>query len=219
MTRPPTLRRWRVDAGLAVVALAVLALAVALAQTGDGFAPLREQDGVRLDAREQPARGYREYRGATTTPAGLDDVMAVLADVDVAEEWMGRCHDVERLEQRTSRVSVIYQVTDAPWPLADRDVVLRMRTRRERGDRARLDFAETTSPARPPVDGLVRMPRVRGHYLVESLGDGAGCRIEYQLAADPGGRVPESFASAVTERMVVETLRNLRERLADRLAR
>jgi hypothetical protein len=67
--------------------------------------------------------------------------------------------------------------------VAARDVVIDVR-REPRG----CSWSEVGERA-PVRSGTVRMPLLRGSWVVEPLGD-ARSRVVYQIAVRPGGRIP-----------------------------
>ena len=61
----------------------------------------------------------------------------------------------------------------------------------------------------PPVKGAVRMPFLRGHWIL--LPVGGGTDVEYQVHADPGGSLPEWIANLASKKLPLLTLTGLRK--------
>ncbi len=166
--------------------------------------------GIVVHQRAVPGRDLPTFRGAGVIEGSIWEVMAVIADSSRRCEWLHRCvgaRDIERLGEFSR---VIYSRTDAPWPVDDRDVVLKTRLRQvEPGKRVSATFRAISHPAQPPVSGVVRMPYVKGRYELTAEGPGR-TRVVYQVDADPGGWLPTWLAKRATRDLPMKTLHNLR---------
>ena len=58
------------------------------------------------------------------------------------------------------------------------------------------------------------MPRLEGHYALEALG-AQRTRVEYQVDIDAGGALPSWLARRTTRDDPLQTLRKLRDRVAE----
>jgi len=103
-----------------------------------------------------------------------------------------------------------YNRIGSPWPVSDRDVVLRSRRSDLPDGGIRLEFENTTTPEVPPVDGVVRMRRLVGSYALRP--EGTGTHVVYTLDSDPGGSLPGWLVRQASKDLPYYTLRNLRER-------
>jgi hypothetical protein len=66
------------------------------------------------------------YRARTTLNASVWEALAVLDDVDRACEWTSHCAEMRRVETVSERELLVYARMDAPWPVRDRDVFVRV---------------------------------------------------------------------------------------------
>ena len=143
-------------------ALAVLCFASAPAVAGDDWLKVDEDDGVTIWELQVPGKQVPGFRGAAEIRATPQAILAVIERVDEHTEWMHRCGEARLVEQQSPERAVVYNLTDTPWPVWDRDVVLN--TRIERGDDGRitLRFENGNSKAVSVPDRTVRMPRLVG---------------------------------------------------------
>ena len=139
--------------------------------------------------------------------------MKVLTQNQHFPKWMYRCMESALLDRSDERSAVLYHRTDAPWPVWDRDVVLST-SYAFNSDRTQveLNFHETTSPAKPEVEGVVRMPRLTGSYRLHEYEAGK-TRVIYQVDADIGGSIPRWLSTLAARDLPVRTLVGLRERV------
>jgi hypothetical protein len=193
----------------AAVSIAALAFCTGVALADDAFQPLVTQDGVSVSERTSPDRALPELRAMVEIDAGIYEVLAVIADVPNQTTWMHDCSEAKVVRQISETVLLIYNRTASPWPLSDRDVLLRSETTFvEPGQHVTVRFAATTDPAAPPIDGVVR----RLYDLVALSPERT--QLTYDLDADPGGSIPAWAAVRTARQTPLETMRGLRARVA-----
>ena len=168
---------------------------------------------MRVFALERPDRALPLLRAETTIEAELQQVSAVIQDVERHSEWVAQCVE-SRLLRREGNVALHYTRIALSWLAADRDAVLRSELHVLAPDaELRASFSDITEPRVPPAPGVVRMPRLAGHYHLWALA-GGGTRVEYLFDADPGGWLPTWLARSVARQLPLHTLQNLRARVA-----
>lgn len=200
-------------------ALAFLALVAALSASSpsraadDGWQPLVTQDGVSVLERDSPGRTLPELEAETEIAAGIFEVLAVIVDVPNQTHWMHECIEARFVRKEPADVAVIYSRTAQPWPVSDRDVVLRSAAiLLEPGAHAAVRFANVEDAGAPPVDGVVRMPRLVGEYDLVSLAP-MRTQVIYRIDADPGGSLPGWALARFTRNTPLQTLLGLRNRV------
>jgi hypothetical protein len=217
--RPRGRRRW------AAIALSALAAAL-LPRPGpahgvDGLAgaerwrEIAREQGIVVYQLRDDARDLRARCARGVIEAAFDDVLAVLTDVERQVEWLPRCRVARVLRREGDRVLYVYNRTDAPWPAADRDAVLRSEL--DLVEPGRLAFIRFTSEGVgglvDEVPGVVRAPRLRGYYRLSALG-AARTHVEYRIEADLGGRLPGAILDWATRQVPLASLLGLREQVA-----
>ncbi|MEM7158802.1 MAG: START domain-containing protein [Myxococcota bacterium] len=176
----------------------------------EGWESVTNEDGIIVTARASARSELKVFRGVGVVEAPLIEVLAVITDADRHDEWVHSCSESGLIEQSTELTGFVYNRTATPWPVADRDVVLRSRIQLIDGEREVLvTFTATEHPAKAPEDGVIRMPYLEGHYHLWAQGP-SSTRVEYQVDSDPGGRLPTGLVSRGTRDMPVETLQGLR---------
>ncbi len=83
---------------------------------------------------------------------------------------------------------VVYTRFDYPFPLDDRDQVVRYQVLDEPPARV-FRWQAVEHPAAPPVPGVVRLVRTRGEWRLEPSGNGT--RVSTTWLADLGGDMPD----------------------------
>jgi hypothetical protein len=200
-------------AALATIAL-VVAAALSSAAAAAPWRHLYTKDGVRVEARDLPGRDLPQLRGVGVLPFNLYEILAVLDDVPNHRTW------VERLERsvvlrRPSPMSLwMYVRFDFPWPTQDRDSVLHVGVTRTLAPKheAVLRTERATDPNRPPVDGVVRVPRSVAEARLRYL-DPMRTHVTYLVDIDPGGSLPRWLVRMLQEDLPLKILRGLKRRI------
>ena len=172
-------------------------------------------DGILVERRTVPGSSLKEFRGRGVVDAPLPRVLAVLQDAPHRSEWMSDCSSSYVIEENhDSRTQIAYHRTKAPWPVADRDSINRAQIRLDvENRRIVLPFEGIEHPKGPPVKGVVRMPFIRGHWILSPVRGGKATEVEYQVHANPGGSLPDWIANLASKKLPQQTLIGLRRQV------
>ncbi|MCU1280684.1 MAG: Collagenase [bacterium] len=186
------------------------------ARADDGaWEQVSNKDGIVVQRRSVTGSKLKEFRGRGMIQAPIGRVLAVIRDADRRGEWMPSCSDSHLVEENVAaRTQIAYHRTKAPWPVSDRDSVNRAEMFVEPGkQRVYLPFEAITMPKIPPVKGVVRMPSMRGHWILIPVDGGRATDAEYQVFANPGGILPDWLANLASKTLPRETIAGLRKQV------
>jgi hypothetical protein len=191
-------------------ALVAFCLALPAAALAGDWEVITKEEGITVSKKEVAGKDLATFRGTGVVHASLYEILAVLNDTDRNADWMHNCHSAELLKQVDEVSRVIYNRTKAPWPVSDRDVVLRSTATWNVEKRTvMVRFKSIQSPLKGEVDDVVRMPKLQGYYKLVAL-DWDKTRVTYQVDADPGGSLPDWVVNAVQTDIPLHTLLKLR---------
>ena len=191
----------------ALVALVPLLLAKGAAADGSW-----RSDGSSgpLDVARRDVSGssFEEFRVTTTSSLDLEHV----CDAIYAKGLDGRSnvHFKQRdVLRQTDTERWVYEHIAVPW-VADRDYVMHTRLVQApaSSNRCEVAFETENDPAHPPVQGVVRIPVIRGHWTVYPTQDGH-LWISYQVFSDPGGGIPAFMARGGQRDAAVDFVKNV----------
>jgi hypothetical protein len=172
------------------------------------------KQGVEVSQQAVEGRSLPMFRGIGEVDGSPDQVLAVLQDVDKHVEWMPDTAEA-RLVRESEEAVWMYRLTDAPWPVSDRDVVVKSHLEIVEPEVEIHTFFEAVEvPEVPERRGVVRMPHLVGHWKLRAIAPGRS-RVEYQVDVDPGGRLPGWLAARTSRDNPVWTIVGLRKRLAE----
>ncbi|HEY2748154.1 MAG TPA: START domain-containing protein [Polyangia bacterium] len=195
-----------------------LLLAVATpARADDGaWERVSDKDGIVVQRRSVDGSKLKEFRGRGVVRAPIGRVLAVIRDADRRAEWMPSCGDSHLVaENVAARTQIAYHRTKAPWPVSDRDSINRAEMIVEPDKhRVYMPFEAIPFTAIPPVKGVVRMPSMRGHWILIPVDGGRATDAEYQVFADPGGSLPDWLANLASKTLPRDTIAGLRKQAA-----
>lgn len=213
---------WRLNRylrrGLAFAALGLMVPLFAASTPTDAASmaawdTITREKGILVSTREEPGRQFPSFRGIGRIDASVWEIIAILEDADNHVDWMHDCNGSRVVAKVDSTHQIVYNRTDAPWPVSDRDIVLKSNFQVTKGGKEIwAKFEATRHGDAPEVDGVVRMPRLEGHYHLVALDDGHSL-VEYRVNADPGGSLPDWLVTQTTKDLPLHTLLNLRQRV------
>ena len=209
-TRPSLTQR----VATALVGLTLLATLPTVAAAAPGpWRMVTKKNGITVHARDIPGRSLPEFRGTAILKGHLLEIVAILDDTRRHVQWMANCSESKVLAEKDLFVRTLYNRTDAPWPVSDRDVVL-LTSVRVNVAKAEVwsDFRSIRSALKRPVSGVVRMPELRGSYHMVAV-DKKHTKVVYQVAADPGGLLPTWLARMSTRKLPMNTLTGMQKQL------
>ncbi len=178
---------------------------------------VRNDGGVEVYRRTVGNSPLHEFQGTGMVEAPIASLLAVLDDVDHRLEWMAEAVAQTLISRNGDRDQTFYSRTGAPWPVSDRDVVIRAVTSVDaKAKMVKIEMNSTESPAWPPQKGVVRMPHLCGHWFLWPSNGGKWTRVEYQVHADPGGSLPTSIINLVSKKIPHSTITSIQKQVVKR---
>lgn len=167
-----------------------------------------ELDDLRVERRDYKGSELDEIKGAVRVKASLNAVMALLKDAEFNRHWVYRSGGAGILEDSGYPQAYVYGVVDAPFPMSDRDTVVRFDYRQDPVTK-KITVVITNFPEFiPHKAGLVRVPTFGGFWKLQAV-EGGWVDVTYQVYGDPGGWIPIWLANRVAVMSVQNTLHNM----------
>jgi len=168
----------------------------------------RDTEGVKVFTRPVAGSGIKEFKGVAEIPAPAERIVTFIRDSDHFKDWFPSTPESKLLD-RQGAVSYQYSVMDAPWPVSDRDNVLRSVLERDPASGA-IQINVTAAPDfYPEQTDRVRVRKARGFWRIEPLEKNRS-RVTFSMHLEPGGGVPEWLSNARVVESPYEALINLR---------
>ena len=188
--------------------VALLALLLAAAPLAAAWEIAYEENGLRVERRDYRGSELDEIRGTVRVRASLNAVMALLKDDGFNDQWVYRSGGARILQDGGYPQAYVYGIVDAPFPMQDRDTVVRFDYRQDPGTKE-ITIDITNFPQFiPEKAGLVRVPEFGGFWRLRPR-EGGWVEVTYQVYGDPGGWIPVWLANRAALVSVQQTLANM----------
>ena len=144
--------------------------------------------------------------------ASIEVVNSHMSALEDQTKWMYDRKLTRVLDRPDDRSSIVYSITNAPWPVKDRDVVISFAySENNTEDFTRIDVVNVDGYY--PVDkDMVRVPYLKGYWELTRLDDNS-TKIVFMNAATPGGDIPDWLADSFVLDMPYHSLNNFRDLL------
>lgn len=141
---------------------------------------------------EQPIKAVKAEMELNTT---LENLLMVLTDTEQIVEWVPILSEAKLLQKpNKDGVSYIYMATKLPWPVRDRDVVVRTVARyNESSEIVTMDSVQASDYMKPNPN-FIRSPSSVIKWKVQKLKKNK-VKVGLVSHSDPGGRFPKFVAN------------------------
>jgi hypothetical protein len=195
--------------GVCGCAAALIVLAVQAGPVNAASWDTVHDDGrVHVQQRPYGNSPLHEVRGQIRVRASLNALMALLRDADYNRHWVYRSGGATVVAENGYRQAYVYGVVDAPWPIQNRDTIVRFDYVQDPLTREITVSISNFPDFLPRKPGLVRVPDFGGFWHLRPLADGR-VDVTYQVHGDPGGWVPVWMANHAATLSVTRTLQHL----------
>lgn len=178
---------------------------------------VRNDAGVEVYRRIVGNSPLHEFQGTGVIESPITAVLAVLDDAEHRLEWMDQAVAQQLISRSGDRDQTFYTRTGAPWPVSDRDSVVRAVTTVDaKAKVVKVDMHSVDHPEWPAKKGVVRMPHLCGHWYLWPTNGGKWTRVEYQVHADPGGSLPTYIINQVSKKIPHNTITGIQRQVQRR---
>ena len=169
----------------------------------------KDEDGVKVYLRDTKGSALKSFKSTVTLNTNLSSILAVIRDTTSYPRWLHNCRSAKTLKREGARKSINYIVTNMPWPVVDRDVIVSSVLTQNRSNK-RIEIKLNALPKfTPKVNGKVRIEKMQGRWLLTPTGD-SKVNVVYELAIDPGGNIPKWVVNSMAVDLPFNTLQKLK---------
>jgi len=169
----------------------------------------KSADGIQVFTKPITGSAFKAFKAQMELHATVAQIEYILKNADKFKAVFPDTEELEILDRPNENSLIQYNRTDAPWPVSDRDGVYQN------------DFSKTPEGGlkvvgyvlqnyKPEVEDVVRMKKSDVTWLATPLNSGM-IKLEYIVAADPGGKLPEWLVNSAVTEMPFETFENIRK--------
>jgi len=194
-------------------ALLLISATVCLADDGNaGWTVIQKERGITVSRRVQAGLDLPAFRGQGRIRGHVVQLLAVMLDLKAVGRWAYGVHASRPLQRIDARTHLLYLRSDLPWPLRDRDMVVRSTVEVVRPGEE-FHIALRCEPDAHPEADAIRVRRCASSLHLRKI-DAETTEVDYVMSLDPGGRLPRWSAEWATKKTPFETLVALEKRAA-----
>jgi hypothetical protein len=196
------------------IAVLVLCLSASVGLADDsGWTVIDQKRGITMSKRVQPGCALPSFRGQGRIEGNVLQLLAVMLDLDRVASWAHGVSDSRVLSRIDARAHMIYLHSDLPWPVRDRDMVVRSKVEVLRPQEEFRVTLECKPSAEEERSGTIRIKRCYSTFHLRKV-DARTTEVDYTMTLDPGGHLPSWSTELITKSTPFKTLVALEERAA-----
>ena len=167
--------------------------------------------------RDDPGLDVREVRATAELPFPAARIYALVCDFT---HYGSLVSGIQETKVLSGAVPSDYEIYLRYAPrfvvVAARDVVVRVQGQSTPNGSSTCQWTDLKA-REPERKGVVRMPLLRGSWTIEPL-DAARSRVVYQVAVNPGGRLPGWLVRRGAVGALPDVIEQVRRRLGEKVA-
>ena len=166
------------------------------------------RDKIEVFSKKNIDSPIRSLRAQGLINSKIDDIIAILRNVEGARDWIPNLVERSYVQNISDREAILYDVSDLPWPVTDRDMVVHHKIfLAEDKESLILQFKSVDHPDKPLHSEYIRAILIDGSIDFIPRGDKTFVRIT--LKVDPMGNIPKFVVNLVQVNMPYDFLSSL----------
>ena len=195
-----------------IYTISILIFSPLLASAQDECILKKDQDNIKVYSCKTADSKFKAVRAEFILNASIDDYSAIVLDVDRYKEWHYRAVNPRILDKIDDTELIYYTQISAPWPVSNRDLILRLKLDFNSITKVLTVTLESESDYLPTVNNVVRIPKSYSKMTLSPIGNSM-LKADYFIQVDPGGQIPAWVVNLVSTQAPYETFKNLIERV------
>ncbi|MCG2581690.1 MAG: START domain-containing protein [Marinobacter sp.] len=177
------------------------------AENADGWTLRKETDNIKVYTIDQDTSSFQAFKAEALMDTAMENLMAVMVNPASCVEWVHNCTKSHAFGDGHFHDRYAYSVNNMPWPVADRDYVLRIRTQGEQDTGEVVMELNAVPDRREEVDGLVRVDR--SDTLYRFIPEGDKTRMVWIQHTEPNGAIPGWLVNTLLVDIPVKSMEQL----------
>lgn len=192
---------------LRFLSLVIISFTV-LSFTATDWTFVESQDGIDVFERVDHS-SKKWFRLSTVIDFPMEGILSFTSNIEKLPEWVYACRETKTLNQNEHELTY-YSVTDMPFPMSDRDVVIRKVVIRDFENKTYKSIS-TDSKDFDIKSNYVRISNFEAIWYFEELSD-TTTRVTYDMYVNPGNSLPDWIKDWVIRIGPMKTLINLKNK-------
>lgn len=181
-------------------------------QDQEGWKKALDKEGITIHTRKVDGSPFHEFLAETSMPGTIPAFKKIFSDVSNYIAWMPDCKSAELINMQNENEFAYYMEIKTPFPVANRYTMQRVLFSEKHGELT-VSLVNCENCQQPETSS-VKIETAYGSWIVRQENKNE-ISIRFQYYADPGGDLPAWLVNSFIEKSPYNTLRLLRELLAD----
>lgn len=170
------------------------------------------KNNIKVWTIDDPKNPAMSYKAETTFNATIEQAVAVVLDVENAKQWIPHVAQAEILSRNDQKGEfTLYMVLDFPFPLKDRDLVVKGTVKKDANGLIHIRN-QAISSGKPVNPNFVRLKRYEGDWTFQKLADNK-VKVTNSGFADPEGVIPVSVSNMFVQQQPYQMLQKMKVEL------
>ena len=191
------------------VCLPLLAAAQLPPENGEDWSLRKEAGAIQVFTTDQPGSSFQAFKAVAVLNAPIENLMAVMINPTSCVEWVHNCVESYGFGEGDFHDRYAYSVNDMPWPVTDRDYVLRIRTHGEGPGGDILMDLNAVPQRRDAEEDYVRVDRSDTLYRFSPLGNQT--RMVWIQHTEPNGAIPGWLVNTLLVDIPIRSMEQLEQ--------
>lgn len=169
----------------------------------------KETEGVKIYTRKNATTGLLELQ-MTSVISGksLASFAALFRDINSYTNWVYSCKEAKHLKQLSETELLYYIKSSFPWPLSDRDFVVKNHVWQDKKTFALHSKSIAQNDYLSVNNGVVRVTKFMAEWVITPVANGK-FSLQYTFSSDPGGSVPDWLVNMFIDYGPLKTIKAL----------
>lgn len=171
-----------------------------------------EKDNIKIYSKSLPESKIKSLKVVCPINARLTQLAAVLLDIKATAEWVYKTKSAIVQKQLSPTEIIYYSEIDMPWPLSNRDFIVRIKVSQDPVSKIITVDTENLPNYLPVKEDIVRVVRSEAKWVFKPMGKNQ-VLIEYTLVVDPAGSIPTWLVNMFSTKGPLECFQKLKEQI------
>jgi|TARA_R110000851_G_scaffold253672_1_gene406188 hypothetical protein len=181
------------------------------AEDSENWSLRKETDRIRVYTTDQPDSSFQAFKAVAVLDVPIENLMAVMINPKSCVQWVHNCSESYAFGSGDFDERYAYSVNDMPWPVTDRDYVLRIRTRGQQVDGEIVMDLSAIPDQRAEEDDYIRVDK--SDTLYRFIPEDGQTRMIWVQHTEPNGSIPGWLVNTLLVDIPIRSMEQL-ERVA-----
>ncbi len=175
----------------------------------------KNNDGIKVYVCKSTNEKFKTLRAEVMLEnTSINQFLEFIFDFEDYPNWQYNMISAKQLE-RINDTEMNYQSeVDAPWPVDDRELIMKLKVNRDAAPDQISIVIHTIATDLPLREGFIRVPYFFSTYHIQVVND-ISLKIVYNLKIDPGGSVPPWLVNIAMAEGPYASFKNLKRKVAE----